>query len=237
MPERDRLVAAEPDGAPGVDVVEGAGEGDDPDPHCALLGGDSATEWSSTCTSKSSITGLESRVSAICADLGEHVVGDLTLDLELEPLALPDVGHAVEPQPGQGAEDGLALGVEDLGLGHDVDDDTGHGGLLGGGRSALDCAPASLSATGAVRIGVCPNSTRNVPGLALEFPQSLAVYDDYAAAQKAVDFLADHHFPVQNCMIVGTELKQVERITGRLTTGRVALPAPCPGCGSACSSG
>jgi hypothetical protein len=59
--------------------------------------------------------------------------------------------------------------------------------------------------------------------LRLEFPQSLAVYDDYAAAQKAVDFLSDHQFPVENCMIVGTDLKRVERITGRLTTGRVAL--------------
>ena len=59
--------------------------------------------------------------------------------------------------------------------------------------------------------------------LKLQFPQSLAVYDDYAAAQKAVDFLADKEFPVENCMIVGTDLKQVERITGRLTTGRVAL--------------
>ena len=70
---------------------------------------------------------------------------------------------------------------------------------------------------------------RNVSGLALEFPQSLAVYDDYAAAQKAVDFLSDNHFPVQNCMIVGTELKQVERITGRLTTGRVALAGALSG--------
>jgi hypothetical protein len=59
--------------------------------------------------------------------------------------------------------------------------------------------------------------------LQLQFPQSLAVYDDYAAAQKAVDFLSDNEFPVENCMIVGTDLKQVERITGRLTTGKVAL--------------
>jgi hypothetical protein len=58
--------------------------------------------------------------------------------------------------------------------------------------------------------------------LQLEFPQSLGVYDEYAAAQKAVDFLADHEFPVQNCMIVGTDLKQVERITGRMTTNKVA---------------
>jgi hypothetical protein len=59
--------------------------------------------------------------------------------------------------------------------------------------------------------------------LTLEFPQSLATYDDYASAQKAVDFLSDNQFPVENCMIVGTELKQLERVTGRLTTGRVAL--------------
>ena len=59
--------------------------------------------------------------------------------------------------------------------------------------------------------------------LQLQFPQSLAVYDDYAAAQKTVDFLSDKQFPVENCMIVGTDLKQVERITGRLTTGKVAL--------------
>jgi hypothetical protein len=67
-----------------------------------------------------------------------------------------------------------------------------------------------------------PQQPRSMSGLALEFPQSLAVYDKYEAAQKAVDFLSDHEFPVQNCMIVGTELKQVERITGRLTNGRVA---------------
>jgi hypothetical protein len=60
-------------------------------------------------------------------------------------------------------------------------------------------------------------------GLTLEFPQSLGVYDNYEQAQRAVDFLSDQEFPVENCMIVGTELKQVERVTGRLTTGRVAL--------------
>src|SRR3954465_3785930 len=59
--------------------------------------------------------------------------------------------------------------------------------------------------------------------LGLDFPQSLAVYDDYAAAQKAVDFLSDNKFPVEQCMIVGTDLKRIERITGRLTTSRVAL--------------
>lgn len=57
----------------------------------------------------------------------------------------------------------------------------------------------------------------------LEYPQSLGVYDDYDAAQKAVDHLSDEGFPVENCLIVGTELRQVERVTGRLTTGRVLM--------------
>jgi hypothetical protein len=60
-------------------------------------------------------------------------------------------------------------------------------------------------------------------GMTLDYPQSLGVYDDYAAAQKAVDFLADKEFPVENCLIVGTDLKQMERVTGRLTTSKVAL--------------
>ena len=67
------------------------------------------------------------------------------------------------------------------------------------------------------------NMRNPTSGLSLEWPQSLGVYDKYEEAQKSVDFLSDHEFPVENCMIVGTELKQVERVTGRLTTGRVAL--------------
>ena len=55
----------------------------------------------------------------------------------------------------------------------------------------------------------------------LEYPQSLGVFDKYADAQQAVDFLSDNEFPVENVLIVGTELKQVERVTGRLTWGRV----------------
>lgn len=59
--------------------------------------------------------------------------------------------------------------------------------------------------------------------LALDYPRSLGVYDDYAEAQRAVDYLADHDFPVADVMIVGTDLRQVERVTGRVTTGRVLM--------------
>jgi hypothetical protein len=55
----------------------------------------------------------------------------------------------------------------------------------------------------------------------LAYPMSLGVYETYDDAQRAVDFLSDHEFPVQNCMIVGTDLKQVERVTGRLTWAKV----------------
>jgi len=68
-----------------------------------------------------------------------------------------------------------------------------------------------------------PGRAGTASPLGLDLPQSLAVYDDYAAAQKAVDFLSDNKFPVEQCMIVGTDLKRIERITGRLTTGRVAM--------------
>ncbi|MFL6090064.1 MAG: general stress protein [Aeromicrobium sp.] len=63
----------------------------------------------------------------------------------------------------------------------------------------------------------------------LKYPQSLGVYDQYADAQKAVDFLSDEGFPVQNVLIVGTDLKQVERVTGRLTTARVLVAGAASG--------
>jgi hypothetical protein len=58
---------------------------------------------------------------------------------------------------------------------------------------------------------------------------SLGVYDDYAQAQRVVDYLSDHEFPVQNVAIVGTELKTIERVTGRLTRGKIALASAMSG--------
>jgi hypothetical protein len=71
----------------------------------------------------------------------------------------------------------------------------------------------------------------NVPrlGLELEYPMSLGVYDRYEEAQRAVDYLSDNEFPVSNLAIVGTELRTIERVTGRLTRGRVAAAAAASG--------
>jgi hypothetical protein len=52
---------------------------------------------------------------------------------------------------------------------------------------------------------------------------TVASYPDYVAAQRAIDFLSDQGFPVEHTAIVGTDLRLVESVLGRLTTGRAAL--------------
>jgi hypothetical protein len=53
--------------------------------------------------------------------------------------------------------------------------------------------------------------------------ETVATYDTYEAAQRGVDHLSDHGFPVENTQIVGSNLRLVEQVTGRLTTGRATL--------------
>jgi hypothetical protein len=48
----------------------------------------------------------------------------------------------------------------------------------------------------------------------------VGTYDDYERAQRAVDFLSDEKFPVENVTIIGSDLRMVERVTGRLSWGR-----------------
>jgi hypothetical protein len=54
-------------------------------------------------------------------------------------------------------------------------------------------------------------------------------YDDYAAAQQAVDRLSDDGFPVEHLDIIGSDLRLVERVTGRLTKGRAAAAGAASG--------
>ncbi|GLZ13517.1 hypothetical protein Acsp04_37520 [Actinomadura sp. NBRC 104425] len=58
-----------------------------------------------------------------------------------------------------------------------------------------------------------PNTDRPVVGS----------YTTYAEAQRAVDFLSDEKFPVQRTAIIGSDLRMVETVLGRLTKGRAAL--------------
>jgi len=59
--------------------------------------------------------------------------------------------------------------------------------------------------------------------------QVIATYDTYVEAQRAVDFLADEQFAVENVSIIGSDLKMVERVTGRLTRGRAAAAGAASG--------
>ncbi|MEO7016637.1 MAG: general stress protein, partial [Leifsonia sp.] len=57
----------------------------------------------------------------------------------------------------------------------------------------------------------------------------VATYETYPEAQQAVDVLARADFPVDKVSIVGSDLKSVERVTGKLTWGRVAVAGAASG--------
>jgi hypothetical protein len=52
--------------------------------------------------------------------------------------------------------------------------------------------------------------------------RTVASYPAYADAERAVDYLSDHAFPVERTAIVGRDLRFVEQITGRLGYGGAA---------------
>ena len=58
---------------------------------------------------------------------------------------------------------------------------------------------------------------------------TVARFDDYQTAQHAVDRLSDDGFPVDKLDIVGSDLRLIERVTGRLTKGRAAAAGAISG--------
>jgi hypothetical protein len=57
----------------------------------------------------------------------------------------------------------------------------------------------------------------------------VASFPTYEEAQSVVDRLSDDMFPVENLDIVGSDLRLVERVTGRLTKGRAAAAGAASG--------
>jgi hypothetical protein len=53
--------------------------------------------------------------------------------------------------------------------------------------------------------------------------RTIASYTDYQDAERAVDWLSDQGFAVERGAIIGTGLRSVEQVTGRMTIGRGAL--------------
>jgi hypothetical protein len=59
--------------------------------------------------------------------------------------------------------------------------------------------------------------------------RTVATEANYREAERAVDWLSDHGFPVERVAIVGTGLRSVEQVLGRFTTGRAALVGAAQG--------
>ena len=57
----------------------------------------------------------------------------------------------------------------------------------------------------------------------------LGSYGTYTEAQTVIDYLADHRFEVGTTQIIGTDLRMVEQITGRLNWPRVLLAGAASG--------
>lgn len=72
---------------------------------------------------------------------------------------------------------------------------------------------------------------RSSGGLELEYPQHVAEYKTYEEAQEAVDYLSDEKFPVENLVILGTNLRTIERVTGRKTWATVLVNGAGSGLG------
>ncbi|MCZ7417371.1 MULTISPECIES: general stress protein [unclassified Streptomyces] len=58
---------------------------------------------------------------------------------------------------------------------------------------------------------------------------TVASFDTYGEAQAAVDRLSDAKFPVEHLDIIGTDLRTVERVTGRFTKGSAAAAGAATG--------
>ena len=71
-----------------------------------------------------------------------------------------------------------------------------------------------------------PAQTRATPGAPTVV---VGVYAEYALAQQAVDHLSDSRFPVERTAIIGTDLRLVENVLGRMTTARAALAGAASG--------
>ncbi|MBB5633848.1 hypothetical protein BKA04_002071 [Cryobacterium mesophilum] len=72
-------------------------------------------------------------------------------------------------------------------------------------------------------------SSRPAPFPTLPKGDVLGTYDTYDEAQAVVDRLARAEFPVKQVAIVGSDLRTVERVTGKMTYGRAALAGAASG--------
>ncbi|MFE5890510.1 general stress protein [Streptomyces sp. NPDC056462] len=59
--------------------------------------------------------------------------------------------------------------------------------------------------------------------------RTIASYTTYQEAERAVDHLSDHGFPVERVAIIGQDVRLVEQVTGRMGHGGAALQGAVSG--------
>ena len=98
---------------------------------------------------------------------------------------------------------------------------TGPASRPGCGRNGFRTAPFGSS----VGIGNGSEPHRDGSGGPTEPAprQVIATFDNYADAERTVDYLVDRHFEVNQLSIVGRDLELVERVTGKMNYGVAAL--------------
>ena len=96
---------------------------------------------------------------------------------------------------------------------------SGAGPAFPGAGSAF---PGSGSSVPAGPAGVPSLPSQAPPGAAPAPTVVVGTYAAYPQAQQAVDLLSDNKFPVERTAIIGTDLRLVENVLGRLTTVRAA---------------
>jgi hypothetical protein len=89
--------------------------------------------------------------------------------------------------------------------------------------AALLERPGSGSRLASSRYGIMSGDMEASAQAGMAPKTTVATYENYTEAERAVDFLSDRGFPVERVAIVGTGLRTVEQVAGRLTTGRAAL--------------
>ncbi|MET9630469.1 general stress protein [Lentzea sp. NPDC006480] len=59
--------------------------------------------------------------------------------------------------------------------------------------------------------------------------RTIASFTNYRDAERAVDHLSDHKFPVDRTAIIGNDVRMVEQVVGRLDWGRALLNGAASG--------
>ncbi|MBE1559241.1 general stress protein [Nonomuraea africana] len=69
----------------------------------------------------------------------------------------------------------------------------------------------------------------NRPQVNVDTKAVVSSYPTYEQAQHAMDFLSDNAFPVHRACIVGSDLKMVETVLGRMSNARAAATGAATG--------